>query len=777
MPRKHSVSHFITSTILILIVCSFSAATLAEQGIQDDSSWLEQASTTIKKQEKILQRQTIRNTEVEALNQSLKEITQIKAKAQSCITDSENLLLKTTQDIETLGEPTKTENPEVAKKRRSLIKDQKALDQELATCKLLQIQSQDLIKSINTTQQRYLAEQLSAHTPHIIQVIQENLDSPTAGWIDAMNFLKKQYQLKLLTAQQLTLFIIVMSVSIVLGIASSRSLRRLTAHKHKPSDTVSAFSLALRTSLASALPVLLPVIVMAIFLSLSMPLKPLPFIMKVSYAIASYIGLFILINTLLSPAPPAQVYLTQSENLSRRFAWHIKVLLTLGLIGYFLLTGEFKASLSSNVYYLNRSIFSVLLIINLINILWLVRHFSWAILSRKPRIFLSLLLISILIAELSGYRNLSSFVLGGLLGTVTSLAITLLVYRLFKDLCDGLDTGRLDWQVRFRDAVGLKKDHLIPGLIWVRLIIFTLLWGGFSILALFIWRLDDPWLTIITGHIFEGFQIGSLSVVPTLLASGILALLILISLTRYAKKHILPHVLKHTRLDRGAKEAVTSLFGYAGIAIALLVALSITGVQMENIALIAGALSVGIGFGLQNIVNNFISGLILLFERPIRSGDWIVTGETEGYVKSINIRSTQIQTFDQSDVIVPNSELITAKVTNWMLRDTYGRITVPISVSYDSDVEKVHKILLNLAQEHPMVIKEKTQKTSPPKVLFRNFGDSALNFELRCFIYDIDQRLNVISELNFNIIKIFREQGIEIPFPQRVITINKDLEQ
>ena len=113
---------------------------------------------------------------------------------------------------------------------------------------------------------------------------------------------------------------------------------------------------------------------------------------------------------------------------------------------------------------------------------------------------------------------------------------------------------------------------------------------------------------------------------------------------------------------------------------------------MQNIAIIAGALSVGIGFGLQNIVNNFISGLILLFERPIRRGDWIVTGDTEGYVKAINIRSTQIETFDRADVIVPNSELITAKVTNWMLRDPYGRVILPIGVGYNSDVEKVHRI-------------------------------------------------------------------------------------
>ncbi len=777
MNFKYSLYRVITSALFALMIYALSPLAFAAQG--DINDWPKQATATIKQQEKSLKKLTSGNTKVEVLNASLKDISKVKGKAQDCITINEALLLKTTQDLEILGEKTKKENPEVTKKRRSLTSEHKTLDQELATCNLLLIQSQDLTKSINELQQRILAQQLSARTPHIIQVIQENMRAPAAGWQDAMSFLKKQYHLKLLTAQQFSLLIVFMLISAVLGTVASRFLRPKAEIEDMPRDTISAFTLALRTSLARSLPVLLPVIVVAAFLSFVLPLTPPPFMTKASYVIASYISLIALINILLCPVPPAHVYLTKPEGLSRRFAWHLKILLTLSVMGLFLFTGEFKASLSDPVYYLNRGLFFILLTINLITILWLVRNFSWAILSRKPRIFLTLVLLATLIAELAGYRNLSSFVLGGLLSTSISLAITLLVYRLFKDLCDGLDEGRLDWAARFRKLIGLKDAGTVPGLIWLRAIIFTVLWGGFTILVFYIWRLDDPWLTIISGYITEGFQVGSLNVTPKLLASGMLALLILLSLTRYAKNHVLPHGLKYTRLDRGAKEAVTSLFGYAGVAIAILVALSITGVKMENIALIAGALSVGIGFGLQNIVNNFISGLILLFERPIRSGDWIITGDTEGYVKSINIRSTQIQTFDQSDVIVPNSELITAKVTNWMLRDSHGRITVSVGVGYDSDVEKVHRILLDIAHNHPMVMKDKNKykKISPPKVLFRNFGDSALNFELRCFIYDIDQRVNVISEINFSIIKAFREEGVEIPFPQRVVTFNNPPEQ
>ena len=177
----------------------------------------------------------------------------------------------------------------------------------------------------------------------------------------------------------------------------------------------------------------------------------------------------------------------------------------------------------------------------------------------------------------------------------------------------------------------------------------------------------------------------------------------------------------------------------------------------------------GIGFGLQSVVNNFVSGLILLFERPIKTGDWIVVGDIEGYVKSIRIRSTQIQTFDRADVIVPNSDLISNPVTNWMLKEARGRIRVPVGVAYGSDTEKVRDILLEVASGHDMVIKDGS--APEPQVRFRGFGDSSLDFELRCHIEHIDNRMLVISDLNFAIDKAFREHGIEIPFPQRDIHV------
>lgn len=202
---------------------------------------------------------------------------------------------------------------------------------------------------------------------------------------------------------------------------------------------------------------------------------------------------------------------------------------------------------------------------------------------------------------------------------------------------------------------------------------------------------------------------------------------------------------------------------------AILIALSLAGVDLTNLALIAGALSVGIGFGLQNIVNNFVSGLILLFERPIRRGDWVIVNGTEGTVQNINIRSTLIRTFDRADVIVPNSELISGQVTNWMLKDLRARVKIPVGVAYGSDVEQVKQILLDIIANRPEVIRDGS--TAPPQVLFIGFGDSALNMELRFFVEDIDTRLLLMSDIYFEIYRRFKEAGVEIPFPQRDIHI------
>ena len=264
------------------------------------------------------------------------------------------------------------------------------------------------------------------------------------------------------------------------------------------------------------------------------------------------------------------------------------------------------------------------------------------------------------------------------------------------------------------------------------------------------------------GFNFGGVQIPSLAKI----LFAIFVFIAIMAVTRVAQHGFRTGPFAHSNIDPGIQNSLVTLIGYAGLLIALFASISTIGFDLSNLALIAGALSVGIGFGLQSIVNNFVSGLILLFERPIKVGDWIVTPSGEGTVQKISVRSTEIETFDRSSIIVPNSELISSTVTNWTHRNRLGRVTVPVGVAYGSDVEKVKELLLKCADDHPLIV-----RYPEPFVVWQDFADSSLNFEIRAFLADISKGLQVRTDLRFAIDAAFREAGVEIPFPQRDVHV------
>jgi len=226
----------------------------------------------------------------------------------------------------------------------------------------------------------------------------------------------------------------------------------------------------------------------------------------------------------------------------------------------------------------------------------------------------------------------------------------------------------------------------------------------------------------------------------------------------------------HPAIDRGTQEAYITIIAQVGFCLSILIALLITGISLSGLAFIAGGLSVGIGFGLQNIISNFISGLILLIERPIKPGDRIMVGNTEGFVKKISVRSTQITTTTMADVIVPNSDLISQQVTNFVFHNTRMKTALRIHVAPENDIYKVKDILLQIANTQSEVVKEISDH---PTVVLLNFDHKGLVFELELTLHDVNRLSTVRSNINFDIIKAFRAQHIELASEQIDIFIKE----
>ena len=270
--------------------------------------------------------------------------------------------------------------------------------------------------------------------------------------------------------------------------------------------------------------------------------------------------------------------------------------------------------------------------------------------------------------------------------------------------------------------------------------------------------------------LFFGIEVGQFRISLARILIGIVLFIVLLFATRLLQRWLREKALQQTRMDPGIANSIDTVVGYAGVSLAALLAVSYAGLDITSLAIVAGALSVGIGFGLQSIVNNFVSGLILLIERPIKVGDRIVVGDQQGLVRRISVRATEIETFDRASLIVPNSELITGRVLNWTHRDSLGAVNVKVGVGYDSDPEQVLAILKKCADDHPEVL-----RTPAPMAFFENFGDSALMFTLRISLPDIAQAGRVQSDLRTAILKALRAAGIQIPFNQLDVNL-RDLD-
>ena len=363
------------------------------------------------------------------------------------------------------------------------------------------------------------------------------------------------------------------------------------------------------------------------------------------------------------------------------------------------------------------------------------------------------------VAALIGYGALAHFLIDRIVITLVVIALLFLVRGILREVVGAVTRSPL-----FRSRLRMQSESLRKLRFWVRGALDPVLVVIGALIVLPFWGVPIEDLSRWSLAVLQGFKIGNVTISPFDLILAVAVFVATMASTRFVQRRLLEHVLPQTNLSVSVQHSLTASIGYIGAILAAALAIAVVGVDLTNIALVAGALSVGIGFGLQNVVNNFVSGVILLAERPIKVGDWVVVGGMEGFVKRINFRGTELETFQRASVIIPNAEILSTPLTNWTHKDRRGRIDIAIGVAYGSDTGRVREILLEVAGANDKVL------TDPqPFVLFMDFGASSLDFELRCFTGEVILRPRIASEIRFEIDRRFREEGIEIPFPQRVI--------
>lgn len=377
--------------------------------------------------------------------------------------------------------------------------------------------------------------------------------------------------------------------------------------------------------------------------------------------------------------------------------------------------------------------------------------------SSKIIIFTSIFAVVTFGISLFGYPGLATFIFNRFIVSVLLIGAFVIIRRFISDL---LRRSIVFWIKTFklRKKLLSKADFLMTLLVTPLLLLFL----AYSLLRL--WGMSGSFMVQAIKKIVFGFKVGGINISLISIVTGLLVFLISLTVVRILKNRLSNNLLNRINMDEGIKHSLISGLSFTGFIISAILAIVAMGVDLSNLAVIAGALSVGIGFGLQDVIKNLVSGIILLFERPFKVGDWVIIGGEEGKIKQINIRSTEVETFNKSSVIIPNATLISSSLTNLTHGNNWQRQKIVVGVSYDSDAEMVTKLLLECAKSS-----KKVMKVPAPYVLFKDFGASSLDFELRFYVSDIWSGWQASSDVRYEILRRFREENINIAYPQIVV--------
>ncbi|RYC32788.1 mechanosensitive ion channel family protein [Lichenibacterium minor] len=379
----------------------------------------------------------------------------------------------------------------------------------------------------------------------------------------------------------------------------------------------------------------------------------------------------------------------------------------------------------------------------------------WATLLRTAGRALGL---ALLVSVLVGFIAFAAFLIEQFLAVAGTLALLYVLVNLAEEGFGALTRPETPAAHGLSSALGLPQGRLDQVAILLSGFVKVTLYVAAVILVLAPWRIESGDMVATVEAAFFGFSIGGATISISSLIVAVLLFTVAMAVRRAVQRWLETQYLPHTRLDTGLQNSLVTSFGYMGFVVALGLALAYLGLSFERLSLIAGGLSVGIGLGLQTVTNNFVSGLILLWERAVRVGDWVEVGAESGFVRRINVRSTEIETFDRALVIMPNASLMSGVVKNWVRNDRVGRIKLGFTVPLSADPEEVRGALISTAKAHERVLTIPT-----PSVLFTALGEANMSFDLICFIEDVEGRGRVTSDLLYDIHAKLKAAGYANP--------------
>jgi potassium efflux system protein len=392
-------------------------------------------------------------------------------------------------------------------------------------------------------------------------------------------------------------------------------------------------------------------------------------------------------------------------------------------------------------------------------------YFKWA---AKFIPLVWMLIIVGLGALLLGFLALGDYIAHQIVRTAFVLTLVFLIYHLLDAMVQASFDPQSSFGIFLRRITGLGERAIERiGLIFRTVVDLVLVIGGIPLLLL-LWTLNWVDMRGLVNTLALGITIGDVTILPGTLAIMLAILVAGVIATKLFISWLDHRILSDTRIKKGVQDSILTGASYIGYFLAGVFALTAAGVDFSSLAIVAGALGLGIGLGLQSIINNFVSGVILLAERPIRVGDWVSLPEGEGIVRRINVRSTEIETFDSCSIILPNSALVTEPVKNWTHNDDMGRFSIDVVVDFETDPELMRKLLLEATRAHPKVLSHPA-----PTVLLTSFGKSGLEFVVRAFVADVLLGAQVASDIRFSLLSRFRDEGITIAQPVAVLQTPK----